>query len=179
MLENSEIWKDVKGYEGLYQVSNLGRIWNVKTQRILKPIDTGRGYFRVHLTAKNGKRKQELIHRLAAIAFIPNPFGLPQVNHKDENPANNCIDNLEWCDSKYNVNYGTRKEKCAATLKQTMGYKDVAQIDMNTNEVIAIFPSQCEASRQTKIPQGNIGKVLRKERKMAGGYYWRYVDADN
>ena len=83
MLENSEIWKDVKGYEGLYQVSNLGRIWNVKTQRILKPIDTGRGYFRVHLTAKNGKRKQELIHRLAAIAFIPNPFGLPQVNHKD------------------------------------------------------------------------------------------------
>ena len=60
-----------------------------------------------------------------------------------------------------------------------MGYKDVAQIDMNTNEVIAIFPSQCEASRQTNIPQGNIGKVLRKERKMAGGYYWRYVDADN
>lgn len=179
MLENSEIWKDVKGYEGLYQVSNLGRIWNVKTQRILKPIDTGRGYFRVHLTTKNGKRKQELIHRLAAIAFIPNPSGLPQVNHKDENPANNCIDNLEWCSQKYNNNYGTRKEKCAATLKQTMSYKDVAQIDMNTNEVIAIFPSQREASRQTKIPQGNIGKVLRKERKMAGGYYWRYVDADN
>ena len=173
-----EIFKDIKNYEGLYQVSNLGRVYSIRNNKILKPKLNKCGYLSVNLKYK-GSHVTKSIHRLVAQTFIENPYNFPQVNHIDEDKTNNCVDNLEWCSAKYNINYGTRKEKCAATLKQTMGYKDVAQIDINTNEVIAIFPSQCEASRQTKIPQGNIGKVLRKERKMAGGYYWRYVDADN
>lgn len=174
MLENKEVWKDIKGYEGLYQVSNQGRIWNVKTQRILKPINAGNGYYRVHLTAKNGKRKCELIHRLVALVFLPNPNNYPVVNHKDENPANNALDNLEWCSQRYNVNYGARNQKCAETLKKSQGYKDVIQVE--GDKEIARFPSQAEASRQTGIQQANIGKVLRGERDSAGGYHWRYAE---
>lgn len=175
-MENYEIWKDIKGYEGLYQVSDQGRVFNVKTQNYLKPINSSNGYYRVHLTAKNGKRKLELIHRLVAINFIPNPDNLPQVNHKDENPANNKIDNLEWCSAKYNINYGNRLKRCAETLKKSQGYKDVLQIKIDTNEIVGVYPSQMEAQRRTGIPQANIGKVLRGEREKAGGYHWRYAD---
>lgn len=109
MLENNEVWKDCKGYEGLYQVSNLGRVWSVKSQAYLKGSSDKDGYIRVHLTAKNGKRKHESIHRLVAIAFIPNATGLPVVNHKDENKQNNNVDNLEWCSARYNTIYSKGK----------------------------------------------------------------------
>ena len=109
MLENKEIWKDCKGYEGKYQVSNFGRVWSVvkqqyKNQRIGKD-----GYYKVTLIAKNGKQKTERVHRLVALAFIPNPDRLPQVNHKDECKTNNCVENLEWCDAKYNTLYSSYK----------------------------------------------------------------------
>ena len=111
MLENNEIWKDCKGYEGKYQVSNFGRVWNANNQRYLKPWISKGGYYLVNLISKNGKIKHESIHRLVAIAFIDNPCNYPQVNHKDEDKTNNRVDNLEWCDSKYNNNYGTRNER--------------------------------------------------------------------
>lgn len=108
-----EIWKDIKGYEGLYQISNLGRvkclpkiIRNRKYKEIIKsPSLAGKGYYRLIL-CNNGKNKAFYIHRLVAQAFIPNPNNLPQVNHKDENILNNCVDNLEWCNNKQNINYG-------------------------------------------------------------------------
>ena len=117
-----EIWKTIKGYEGLYEVSNLGRVRSldrcvvyangqvhIHRGKILRP-GISNVYMQVHL-CKCGDMKQPLVHRLVADAFIPNPENLPQVNHKDEDPSNNKVRNLEWCTSEYKINYGTRKEK--------------------------------------------------------------------
>ena len=111
-----EIWKDIKGYEGLYQVSNLGNVRSmdritrdgrkIKGKNI-KPHTNGNSRYLRAALCNNGKIKYENIHRLVAKAFIPNPENKPEVNHKDENPSNNLIDNLEWMTSKENSNYGT------------------------------------------------------------------------
>lgn len=98
-----EEWKDIKDYEGIYQVSNLGNIRNSKN-KILHETITSKGYCVITLH-KNGKRKKYKTHRLVAQAFLSNPNNLPQVNHMDENKFNNCVLNLEWCDNKYNSNY--------------------------------------------------------------------------
>lgn len=120
---SDEIWVNIIGYEGIYQVSNLGRIRSVTetkrtgkghTGRILKQFKV-KGYMKVHLSL-NGIDKHKSVHRLVAEAFIENPCSLPQVNHKDENPENNRVDNLEWCDALYNVNYGTRTDRCRGEL---------------------------------------------------------------
>ena len=116
-----EIWKEIEGYEGLYEVSNLGRVRSLDREQFqignggsyFKRIYKGRilkfkidyhGYYRVHLSV-NGERKHYLVHRLVAEAFIPNPNNLPCVNHKDEDKTNNSVDNLEWCDVAYNNAY--------------------------------------------------------------------------
>ena len=112
----TEQWRDALGTGGLYQVSNMGRVARVKTRagkpcfKIVKPVYGSIVYPTVHLSI-GGKRKRATIHRLVAMAFIPNPDNLPQVNHKDENPCNNRADNLEWCTELYNHNYGTYREK--------------------------------------------------------------------
>ena len=119
-----EIWKPVIGYEGLYEVSNLGRVRSI--DRLVKysngqiHLHKGRmlspglvhklGYLQVAL-CNNGKIKHKMVYRLVAEAFLPNPDNLPQVNHRDENPFNNCVENLEWCTIEYNINYGTRTQK--------------------------------------------------------------------
>ena len=109
-----EYWKPVVGYEGLYEVSNLGRVKSLKfgKERILKPQKDTSGYLCVTL-CKNNNQCQFKVHRLVAEAFIPNPNNLPQTNHKDECKTNNIASNLEWCDRKYNVNYGTRTKRVA------------------------------------------------------------------
>lgn len=120
-----EIWKDIVGYENLYQVSNLGRIKSVERksktkgnsyrtlkERILKPAIVHNGYERVCLF-KDKKGKCYRVNRLVAEAFIKNPNNLTQVNHKDENKLNNRVDNLEWCSASYNINYGDRNNKVA------------------------------------------------------------------
>ena len=103
----NEMWKDIEDYEGLYQVSNLGNVKNIKTNKILKPEETPKGYLRIRLS-KNHICKNYKIHRLVGKAFIPNPDNLPQINHKDENKHNNTINNLEWCDNWYNNHYGSK-----------------------------------------------------------------------
>lgn len=114
-----EEWRPVIGYEGLYEVSSYGRVRSLDKYdsmnrflrgRILRLFTDGLGYLRAQLYS-NSKRKSFLVHRLVAQAFIPNPDNLPQVNHIDENPSNDNVDNLEWCDGKYNVNYGTRIDR--------------------------------------------------------------------
>ena len=104
-----EIWKDISGFEGFYEISSYGRVRSVKSGRILSTSKCGgcRGYLSVCLS-KNGKRYGKLVHRLVAEAFIPEVEGLSEVNHKDEDKTNNRVENLEWCDHKYNMNYGTR-----------------------------------------------------------------------
>lgn len=104
----NEIWRSVKDYEGLYEVSNLGRVRNCRTGRVLRLWKDKYGYLLVGLH-KDGVRKHCLVHRLVAQAFLPNPNNLPQVNHKDENKENNRVENLEWCDGFYNQTYSNGK----------------------------------------------------------------------
>ena len=153
-MEN-EIWKDIKGYEGLYQISNKGRVkslrrairvaeklggFRVKGERILLH-DVGKfGYHRVHLL-KNHKGKHLLVHRLVADAFIDNPMNLPQINHKDENKGNNVVSNLEWCTAKYNSNYGDRTERTAVAK-----FIPVSVFDME-GQLVQDFESLKEAEQ--------------------------------
>lgn len=105
-----EIYKDVEGYENLYQVSNMGNVKSLISNKILKPAKNHNGYLYVCFS-KQGKHKHHKIHRLVAQAFIDNPNSYPIINHRDENKTNNCVSNLEWCDHKYNINYGTAIER--------------------------------------------------------------------
>lgn len=105
MLENNEVWKDCKGYEGLYQISNEGRVWSVRKQRILSPHKKNNGYLEILLTPVNGKRKYERVHRLVALAFIEQPDGCTVVNHLDGDKTNNRVDNLEWCTVQRNTKH--------------------------------------------------------------------------
>jgi len=114
-----EIWKDVKGYEGIYQISNKGRIKKVNTDNILKPSLAGKGYFRIGLR-KDKKPKYYYIHRLVAEAFIPNVDNKEFVNHKDLNKLNNNVDNLEWCTPKENNNY--RGHQLKRNISTTIWY---------------------------------------------------------
>ena len=136
-----EVWRDIEGYEMIYQVSNMGRVKRldgIDSQgrnwkgRILSPgIDKG-GYLKVCLY-KEGKVNRFLVHRLVAHAFIPNPEGLPQINHIDEDKTNNLVDNLEYCDCKYNCNYGTHTERQVQTMIRK-GIFDPEMCGLDRNE---------------------------------------------
>ena len=129
MLEQ-EVWKDIKGYEGLYQINNFGKVKSLKKyagrsfrkEKILKEYIDKDGYIKVIL-CKNNKTRFLSIHRLLAEAFIPNPNNFPQINHKDEDKSNNSLENLEWCTCKYNINYGNRTKKSMETRKYNMLHK--------------------------------------------------------
>ena len=163
-----EEWKDIKGFEGKYMVSNTGKVKSLnynKTgkEKILEGVDYGYGYLYVVLY-KDGKGKPCRINRLVAMAFIPNPDNLPEVNHKDKIRTNNNVENLEWCTSQYNVEY--------SQAKAVIGINKVSGL-------IVEFPSAHEASRQTNINRGNISSCLIGKRNSAGGFYWIYADDDN
>ena len=174
-MNETEEWKDVVGYENLYKVSNFGNVMSLihKKPRLLKPGKNNKGYLLVDLQVFN-EHKRFLIHRLVAQAFIPNPYNLPQVNHKDECKTNNRVENLEWCDQLYNVNYGTAKDRISKTLTNRKDLsKPVFQFDKN-GKFISEYPSTSEAKRKTGINEGNICRVCQGERKSAGGYVWKY-----
>lgn len=172
-----EIWKDIVGYEGLYSVSNLGRVKSLKRllndgrlwkERILKP-ETNHGYLRVRLCDNNGK-KHKRVHILVAEAFIPNPNDYPYVNHKDENKSNNRVDNLEWCTAKYNSNYGSCTFKIAKKLA-----KPIAQYNLD-NEFIQKFKSISDASRKTGFNIAPLSNCCNNKCENAYGYKWRFIN---
>lgn len=164
-----EIWKDVEGYEGLYKVSNLGNIKGIRGT-ILKPIKRG-DYVCVQL-CKDGKIKKESIHRIVAIAFIPNPDCLPCVNHKNENKLDNRADNLEWCDVSYNALYGSCSERRVKTfMDNNCKRKAIAQLD-DEGRIINTFTGLREAERQTGISNVSISRCCTGKGYKAGGYRW-------
>ena len=224
-----EIWKDVKNYEGLYEVSNLGRVKSLNYNRTRKEkiLKSGYvcGYCKVVLW-KNGKRKYILVHRLVAEHFIPNIEDKPCIDHIDGNPMNNRVENLRWCTYKENSNnpitlqrmseaqkgekhpmYGKHhteetKKKISENLKGENNHfygkhhteetkkkiseahtngkhsKPVLQIDKDTNEVIAEFPSMAEVQRQLGFANIHISQCCNGKRKTCGGFKWRYATTD-
>lgn len=162
-----EIWKDIAGYEGLYQVSNLG---NVKSKRkILKPID---GEYKKVGLSKNGIQNTLYIHRLVANAFLENSNNYTHINHKDENKHNNNVNNLEWCTNKYNINYGNAQKKKG---KQQVRYK-VAQINDN-GDIIKIWNSSREVAETLGLNIRTIRKSCSCNLKNCG-FYWKKIVVD-
>lgn len=109
--------KDIVGYEGLYAITSCGKVWSYKSKRFIIPHPNTQGYLRIKLY-KDGYYITYSIHRLVAEAYIPNPENKAQVNHKDENKANNCVNNLEWVTTKENANYGTRNKRISMAHKR-------------------------------------------------------------
>ncbi len=176
-----EKWKDIKKYQGLYQVSNFGNIkslpkkhkinngsYYITKERLLSKTKNKQGYLVVNIL-----KKVELVHRLVAEAFIPNPDNLPQVNHKDENKTNNNVNNLEWCTSKYNSNYGT----CIERMRNKKS-KKVAQYDLNGN-FIKEWNSLAEVERKLNIKTANLCSCCKERYKQTGGFVWKYVQDNN
>lgn len=167
----SEIWKPVVGYEGLYEVSNTGKVRSLNylgkgIVKVLRPSNTN-GYLQVWLS-KNGKRKICYVHRLVAETFLDNPNSLPVVNHRNEKKSDNRVENLEWCTQKYNVHYSDIWNNKGKT-----GYRPILQFT-KSGEFVKEYPSLCEVERQTGIRRCNIYLCCRGRYKSSGGYVWRY-----
>lgn len=192
-----EIWKDVVGFEGLYKVSNYGRLIRVErkasnnhllpeTFKVLKTKRTG--YYGTSIVDSYGKSHNVLIHRLVAIAFIPNPKHLPQIDHIDGDKTNNFVGNLRWCTAKENVNFPlslsnrSRSLKIAQNRKETIERKiassrkkSLLQCDMQGN-LIKEWPSLHEASRELKMNFSNVSACAHGRRNNAYGFTWKYKE---
>lgn len=161
MVEN---WKDVVGYEGLYEVSNFGNVR--RGNRLLSPGVGSNGYPLVTLS-KNGKTRSTTVHRLVATAFIPNPHGYPFINHRDETRTNNHVDNLEWCTPRYNNVYGNAKLKDAAVKSRPVE-------QLLSGVVVKRWSSTKEAAR-AGYWSGCISECCNKKRLTHKGYEWRWA----
>lgn len=182
-----ETWRHVKGCEGMYEVSSLGRVrslpytetrcssagkvYTIKHPAKMRKLQIGRnGYFAVSIK-RDGKYYRVSVHRLVAEAFIPNPDNLPEVNHIDENRQNNAVSNLEWCDHYHNQRSGTVPQRVSASKQK----RQVEQLTLDGKHV-AYYESRYAAARAFNRPKANIFFALSGRSKTAYGYIWRYVD---
>lgn len=200
-MTQNEIWKDIPGFEGLYQVSDLGRVKRLpvgkqypsrQTHNNIRKPHIKNGYYQVNLSKEN-KVKWISVHRLVAITFLPNPDNLPCVNHKDENRLNNNVDNLEWCTHRYNAMYGSGRLRQKLSVKandpnnnwaqkvletrdrrnMSNKRKAVYQMDLRGN-VLNKFVSISEAARQTNSNISSISNCCTHKRVSAKGFKWEY-----
>lgn len=203
-----EIWKDIPDYKGYYQVSNLGRVKGLKytfwakkqfrtlPERILKPNKNKNGYFYVVLH-KNKKGKTWKVHKLVALAFIPNPENKKCIDHIDTNKENNNVNNLRWCTHKENMSNSITKKKLidAGAFQITKEMREKAKIGYLKNkkqilqkiklavekpikciETEKIYKSITTAATELQINPSNISAVCKGKLKSAGGYHWKYID---
>lgn len=184
-----EIWKDITGYEGTYQISNYGRVKSLDREihknngviehrngQIMKLLLDKDGYCILGLRIKNKIKKSFRVHRLVAEAFIENPDNLPEVNHKDEDKSNNCVENLEWCTCAYNINYGTHNQKVANSNKNHPNkIIPICQFDLKGN-FIKEWSSLTLASQEYSLPVTSITRCCKHKFgvKQCGGYKWEY-----
>lgn len=175
----TEVWKDIEGYEGIYQVSNFGNVRSL--DRIVqyidgriarfkgitrKPVKNQDGYLAVVLAKNRNEAKTVRIHRLVAAAFVPNSDDLPEINHKDEDKENNRADNLEWCDRLYNCRYGTRGERISKSNSKPIALtKDGKQI---------VFASQEQAAKQLGVKSQSIAYAMAHGTKCKG-YHCEFI----
>lgn len=176
-MKNEE-WRDVVGYEGLYQVSNQGRVKSLERkdclgrtvkERFLKPITDHYGYQVVGLCT-GGKQKMHKVHRLVCQAFHENPENKLDVNHINENKTDNRIENLEWSTRKENLNHGTRNERSAKALSKPIGQYT------RDGELVKIWPSAAKVERRAGFDHSTISKVAIGKRKTAYGFIWKYIE---
>lgn len=188
-----EIWKDIKGYEGLYQISNLGNVKKIKNKKyninkkeveekdINKCISIGThklGYKYVKLTDKNGIRKNLFLHRIIAEEFIENPNNFNIINHKDGDKSNNDINNLEWTTQKDNVNHAWKNGLCenvrkVCAINGRKKSKKIIQKNKN-GEVIKVWNSTMDIERELGILHNNITSCCKHYNRTAGGFIWEY-----
>lgn len=185
-MEN-EIWKDVPGYAGIYQVSNLGRVKSLsrlvyrKNGQIAKIkgriLSHGTDRYGYHIVVLcNGKKETKTVHRIVAMAFIENAYNLPEIDHKDGNRGNNKVENLRWVTRKENANNPISKLRYSQTAKKIRNYEVLMRAvkQIRDGKVIAEYKSMREAERQTKISHSSIKKVIVGKLKNAGGFQWEY-----
>ncbi len=165
-----EIWKPIVGFEGLYEVSNFGRVKSLCTKSgvplIRKLVSDKDGYLTVCIK-KEGKVFCKKVHRLVAEGFISNPYNYPHINHKDEIKTNNNVNNLEWCSARYNNLYHDKCKRCC---------KRVVKLDLSGN-VLQSYPSINEAAADVGVTTAHLSTVLsgrRARNKLAGGYKWKF-----
>lgn len=186
-MENEE-WRDVVGYEGFYEVSNMGRVrsvkrfvngrWGLRPFKgvVLKTSNRTKGskfspfYYQGVNLHKNGEAKNMHVHRLVAEAFIPNPYNFPIVNHIDENPSNNRAENLEWCTQKQNQNHGTLPER-----RRQLGYRKVNQYTLD-GSFVKQYQSVIDASIAMGVVHSSISNACKGYSGTSGGYLWRYAN---
>lgn len=180
-------WKDIVGYEIEYQINQFGEIRTLKDSPklkkydVLKPQISKRNGYVYQMLYKNGKEKLLRVHRLVAMAFLPNPNNLPQVNHKDGNKQNNSVDNLEWCEQSDNMKHAyknglqipSENQRKAIINTNKLKQKKVCQI--KDGKIINTFSGISKASRQTKISISCISRCCNLKRKSTNGYEWRFL----
>ena len=194
MNDELEVWKDIEGYEGYYQVSNKGRVRSLDrfvavsnkkyknntrkrmSGKVLSPHLYNHGFYPAISLCKDNKWRTKRIHRLVAEAFIPNPNNYPQINHIDGNKQNNCVENLEWCTDRYNKDHA--KENDLYNHDPKVPTKSVVQLDKETNEYINRFDSIVDAANKTGANQGRISGCCKNKDGFytSGGYKWMYEE---